>query len=262
MSTQTLVTTNDQTLSEYGWTRSQLEIVKNLYCKGCKDEEVKVFAHICKHTQLDPFLKQIYAIPRGGKMTVQTSIDGYRLLAERTGKYCPGRETTFVEKDGQIISATAYVKKLTSDGTWHEIAATAYFSEFCGDNLWKKMPHVMIAKVAEAQALRRAFPAELSSVYTKEELDQEERVQLIPAERIPQRPAFEEPKISDEDCLNLIKKLSLTSDEYQKNFPMNISKFYGISDYSMLKQDQFKKLMRSIEMNISTTQPSEELVNV
>lgn len=261
MSTQNLTTVNEQTLTEYGWTRSQLDIVKNLYCKGCKDEEVKVFAHICKHTKLDPFLKQIYAIPRGGKMTVQTSIDGYRLIAERTGKYAPGKETTFLEKNSVLISATAYVKKMTTDGTWHEVAATAYFEEFRGDNLWKKMPHVMLAKCAEAQALRRAFPAELSAIYTKEELDQSgETIEINSINQETEEP--KEVKISQEEYDDLMEKLALTTEKYRENFPINVWNYYKVSDYHLLTAENLKMLMKSIKTNIESQKNSSEECDV
>ena len=143
--------------------------------------------HICQRTGLDPFAKQIYAIRRWDSkarrevMTPQTSIDGYRLVAERTGRYAPGREPTLTydEKTKQLATATSYIKKQTPDGTWHEVAATAHYSEYAQTTkegaptkFWQQMPRVMLSKVAEALALRRAFPMELSGIYTHEEMSQ------------------------------------------------------------------------------------------
>jgi hypothetical protein len=133
-------------------------------------------------------MKQVYAVKRWDSnlkreaMTIQTGIDGYRLIAERTGRYCPGKETVYVYgNNGTLVSATAYVKKQTSDGTWHEVSASAFYEEYCQRTkegkpmaMWAKMPHVMLAKVAESLALRKAFPADLSGIYTKEEMDQSE----------------------------------------------------------------------------------------
>ncbi len=151
------------------------DLIKSLYCKGLDDKETEHFFIVCRKLDLNPLAKQIYVYKMGGKMTIIVSIDGLRLVADRTKEYAPGKETCFKYKeDGEkLLCATAYVKKLTKDGQWHEISATAFLDEYnTNQNLWKKMPHVMLAKCAEAQALRRAFPAELSGVYTKEEMDQ------------------------------------------------------------------------------------------
>ena len=159
---------------QYGFTEEEIRQMKNLICKGIKDEEFPMFLRICARTGLDPFAKQIYAIPRGGQMTIQVSIDGSRLIAERTKRYAPGREPIYARDDhGNLVSATSFVKKQTPDGTWHEVAATAYFSEYNPNTqFWKKMPHVMLAKCAEQAALRKAFPSELAGLYVKEEMDQ------------------------------------------------------------------------------------------
>lgn len=258
---------DDEYVKEYGWTKSELDIVRNLYCKGVSDDEVKVFSHICKHTKLDPFLKQIYAIPRGNAMTVQTSIDGYRLIAERTGRYSPGKETTYVEKNGDIISATAYVKKMTPDGTWHEVAATAYFKEYCGANLWKKMPHVMIAKCAEALALRKAFPAELGSIYTKEEMDQAESIKredlnVIDVESVsvikPKEDLFLTLQQQDE-LLDVFKK---TNEKYQENFYKNIKQYYKAKDFSEIPKEKFDQVLKSMNLNINSQTNEALVVNV
>ncbi len=74
---------------------NQIQIIKNVLCKGITDDELNLFSAVCRKTGLDPFMKQIYAVKRHGRdgpqMTIQTSIDGYRLIAERTGRYCPGK---------------------------------------------------------------------------------------------------------------------------------------------------------------------------
>jgi RecT family protein len=122
-------------------------------------------------------------------MAVQVGIDGYRLIAERTGRYAPGRETTFEYKDGQLFSATAYVKKQTTDGTWHEFSSTAFLTEYAAytkdkslTHMWASKPHIMLGKCAEACALRKGFPAELSGIYTKEEMEQADNPKMESAE--------------------------------------------------------------------------------
>lgn len=157
------------------YNKEKIELLTNTVCKGASQDELSLFLHVCKRTGLDPFMKQIYSIPRGGQRTIQTSIDGLRLIAERTGKYSPGKEPVYVYSDkNELISATSFIKKMTPDGTWHDISATAIYKEYNpgNNNFWKKMPHVMLAKCAEASALRKAFPAEMSGIYSEEEMDQ------------------------------------------------------------------------------------------
>lgn len=175
-----------QQLSLQHLDREKVELLKSTICKGSTDDELKLFIHACNHSGLDPFMRQIYAVKRWDSsakretMAIQVGIDGYRLIAERTGRYAPGPETTYTyDANGQLLSATAYVKKQTSDGSWHTVSATAFFQEYCQRNrdgapvaMWKNMPHNMISKVAEALCLRKSFPYELSGIYTKEEMDQ------------------------------------------------------------------------------------------
>lgn len=169
----------------------KLELWSRTYMKGANSDEISLFANVCKRTGLSPEMKQIYAVSRfdskAGRevFSFQTSIDGFRLIAERTGRYAPGQQATYEYNDNkEIISATAYVKKMTDDGTWHEVAATAFYDEYVQEfkdkatgkyvptQFWQRMPHVMLAKCAESLALRKAFPAELSGLYTQEEMAQ------------------------------------------------------------------------------------------
>lgn len=179
---------------------SHVETLKNSICKDLSPQEFEVFLMACQKTQLDPFMRQIYAVKRkckksdgswGEQMTIQTGIDGYRLIAERTECYAPGPEPTYTyDENGGIVSCTSYIKKQTRDGTWHTVSSSAYMEEYCQTfldkntgkkiraGMWSNMPRTMLAKCAEAQALRKAFPAEMSGIYTKEEMQQSE-VELI-----------------------------------------------------------------------------------
>lgn len=160
----------------------QVELIKNTVAKGTDNNQLSLFLYTCKKTGLDPLIRQIYAVVRqtknGPQMSIQTGIDGYRLIAERTGKYAPGKEPLFkYDKDGKLFSATAYVNKYVAGG-WHEVAATAIFKEYFQPNnhIWLKMEHTMLAKCAESLVLRKAFPAEMAGVYTQDEMSQAEEL--------------------------------------------------------------------------------------
>ena len=149
---------------------------------------VETFFHVTKRTGLDPFARQIYCIERGGKWTIQTGIDGYRLVGHRAAK-----------RDGVGVSVDAPMWA-DEEGVWRELwtssrppaaakvtvwkngeafAHTANFREYAqtksnGDlvQMWAKMPANQIAKCAEAAAWRKAFPADLSGIYVEEEMQQ------------------------------------------------------------------------------------------
>jgi phage recombination protein Bet len=151
----------------------KIALIKNLFCKDATDLEFDLFLTMCKRLQLDPTIKQIYFIKFGGKMSIVVGIDGYRAIADRTGKYMPGRESSFVyDKEGKLFSATSYVKKLGADGVWHEFGATAIRAEYdSNQNNWKKGPHYMLAKCAEALALRKGWPSEFAGTHSEEEME-------------------------------------------------------------------------------------------
>jgi len=177
-----LVTTQTQEiLSASSLTRQQVQILKNTVAKGTTDEELQLFLHVCRRTGLDPFARQIYAVKRDGKMTIQTSIDGYRLIAERTGKYRGqiGPQWTgdgaqwvdvWTKTESPFAARVAALRSDFSEPLW----AVARFKDFApgppNDFMWKKMGPHQIAKCAEALALRRAFPQELSGLFMREEM--------------------------------------------------------------------------------------------
>jgi len=167
---------------------AEMDVIKTVIARGASDVELKMFVAMATKLGLDPLSKQIYCVKRHVKqangqwvdaITIVVGIDGYRLAADRTGRYCPGRAPTYeYDDDGRVTSATAYVLKLAG-GAWHEVSAVAFWDEYAQTNkegaptaMWVKMPRLMLGKCAEALALRRAFPAELSGVYTEDEMAQ------------------------------------------------------------------------------------------
>ena len=141
---------------------------------------VEAFLQHCRRTQLDPIARQIYAICRKGRWGIQISIDGARLIAERSGKYA-GQTPVEWTGDGQTWTqvwldrqppAAARVGVHRSDFREPLYAVANFQAYAAGGPMWDKMPALMIGKCAEMLALRKAFPQDLSGLYSTEEMDQ------------------------------------------------------------------------------------------
>ena len=170
-------------MSAITWTPEQQQLISSSIAPGCTPDELKLFAYACQRTGLDPFSRQIYAIKRGGsggKMSIQVGIDGLRSIAERTGQL-DGSETYWCGEEGDwkdvwlgktppAAAKTIVYRK----GSSHPFVGVARFQDYnANQGLWSKMPAAMLAKCSEALALRKAFPADMSSLYTADEMEQE-----------------------------------------------------------------------------------------
>lgn len=179
---------DNHTLAEYTPIRGDdqmVTLIKKTVAKDATDTELAFFINQCDRTRLDPISKQIYFTKYGGKVTIITAIDGFRVIASRSGHYA-GQEGPFwcgtdgEWKDVWLSSeppAAARVTVLrTIDGQLCRISAVAHWKEYQSPRgLWKTMPANQLAKCAEALALRKAFPNDLSGLYTSDEMDQADR---------------------------------------------------------------------------------------
>ncbi len=174
------------------WTTQQVALIKEQIAPGVTDAELALFGEVCRRTGLDPFARQIYAIRRNQReqdadgewktrqrMTIQTGIDGYRLTAARSGLLAGIDDAQFDTEEGDHPAwARVTVWRMvsgqrcpfTATARWREYAVVGKDGQPTG--MWRRMPWLMLGKCAEALALRKAFPAELSGVYTGEEMDQ------------------------------------------------------------------------------------------
>ena len=156
-------------------TPDQVALIKSQIAVDATDDELKLFLHVANKSGLDPLARQIYFIKRGGKMTIMTAIDGFRAIADRTGQYIGSSDPVFEDNGSIPAKATVTVNKVVS-GVVGNFTATARWDEYYPGKsqgfMWDKMPHTMLGKCAEALALRKAFPAQLSGLYTGDEMDQ------------------------------------------------------------------------------------------
>src|SRR5262245_56045635 len=151
------------------------ELVRRTVAQGATDAELELYLHDCARRNVHPLDRLLHFTKRGGKYVPIVSIDLMRSRAADTGELAGSDDAVFEPANNPKLpfSATVTVYRLTQ-GQRFAYTATARFAEYSipSNQNWQKMPHVMIAKCAEALALRKAFPQQLAGLYTREEMDQ------------------------------------------------------------------------------------------
>jgi phage recombination protein Bet len=211
------------------FSNEQIRILGETVAKGCDQNELAFFLQVAKLKRLDPFTGQIHVVKRWDsglgkeKMTVQTGIDGYRVIASRTRDLAGTDDAIYDSEDGEHpnwakVTVYRYGRNddripYTATARWNEYVQM-YKDKQTGEQrpnrMWKTMPFLMLGKVAEALALRKAFPDELSGVYTNEEMDQAD-AGTTPASV--GKPPVSMPKSTDE------KKLAATTQKPTQTEP-------------------------------------------
>lgn len=184
-----------------------LSVLKSSLYIGAQDESIKLVLGYCKAAGLDPMQKPVHIVPmycatgekdktgndiKSMRDVVMPGIGLYRIQASRTGDYAGTSEPEYgeditEEMDGVKITYPKWckvtVRRLLKNGVvadftakeiWKENYATKKRDTIAPNAMWQKRPYGQIAKCAEAQALRKAFPDEIGSQPTADEMEGKE----------------------------------------------------------------------------------------
>lgn len=182
MSTALRTTTNqtiERDLRASMFLPDQIALIKSTIAKGASEDELALFLAQCQRTGLDPFSRQIYWIKRGATASTQVSIDGFRVIAEKSGEM-DGQEVAWCGEDGAWVDVWLHKAQPAAarvlvyrKGCAKPFPGIARWTEYAQSSpLWTRMGANMLAKCAEALALRKAFPHQLSGLYTQDEMEQ------------------------------------------------------------------------------------------
>lgn len=168
--------------------KSVMSALRNSLFPGAKDESILMAIDYCKAKGLDIMRKPVHIVPmyvkdsktgRGElRDTIMPGISLYRSMAMKTGAYAGLSEPEYGEEITETLSGVSVtypkwckitVRKVVQGNVceytvkefWKENYATAKRDSLAPNAMWKKRPHGQLAKVAESQALRKAFEGEI-----------------------------------------------------------------------------------------------------
>lgn len=197
---------------KFTFSEKQLARLRTEYCH-LDDSEFETFVEQAERLELDPFCRQIYAVKKeGSRMQVLCTIDGLRIVAERSSKYAGQTPAMWCGNDGvwkdvwleKTPPAACRVGVMRSDFSQPLYAVARFDSYNQGTSYWTSMPDIMISKCAEALALRRAFPARLSGCYSDAEIDTERQIRNITVQAPAEEKAFLAEYVADPEALKRI----------------------------------------------------------
>jgi len=149
----------------------QVSLIKSIAAPKCTDDEFKLLLYQAKTYQLDPLLKQIWAVKYADNRpaSIFAGRDGFLAIAHRSGAF-DGMESGFRVEGTNIIGwAKVYRKDMS-----HPFCVEVNMKEYNrNQGTWLTHGTTMIVKVAEAQALRKAFS--ISGIYSPDEIPEPEK---------------------------------------------------------------------------------------
>jgi len=195
------------------WSEEQKLIVRNSLANGASDSEFAVLWEMARARNLNPIKKEIYFVKRwdGQKKAevwaTQVSIDGLRLIAARSGEYDGQDDPEFEYKPDSTLKLCKV--RVYRKGISRPFVGVAHWDEFAQytregklTSMWAQKSHVMLSKAAEAQALRKAFPDEVSGLYVPEEtVVVQQPVVIQPLQPMPQQRQAPEPMTIDAEVV-------------------------------------------------------------
>lgn len=180
------------------FSEEQRKIIRDSFLGGANDAEAAMLLEIARALRLNPLKKEIYFVKRpqwdkqlqGWKdvWAAQTGIDGFRTVAERTGQYDGQDEPEFEERtDGSLKLCKVRVWRRGISRPFVGVAYWDEFVQFQKDQktpvaMWGRGRHFMLAKCAEAQAIRKAFPGDIGGLTIPEETAKEDAERDISAD--------------------------------------------------------------------------------
>lgn len=229
---------NSLALVKFG--EEEIKLIKSSKCPDSTDAEFKLFVYDCQSRGLNPLKNEIHFIKRNsynpktgkseGRATHQVGIDGFRIIAQRSGEYRGQTKVEFGEVMnfmGQKVPEYAEVG-VYRQGFEGAVYGRAYFSEYAQvfkdkmGSMWAKMPRGQIAKCAEALALRRAFPDCLAGLYTPDEMGQAENTIDAPKKEkasvkvVEKKEPEKIPELSEKEKAEIIEDFNFAFADYAK----------------------------------------------